>query len=262
MYLKNNGILSLGTARRNRLKNVKLPNEKDLMKSERGTSAECIAKIQKVLISAVVWKDNRLVTLLSTFVGEHPKSEATRFSKVQKESVNVSCPHAITVYNKHMGGVDLLDSNIGRYKIRMRSKKWYMRLFYHLLDTCVVNAWLLQKRVLIQKNETDKIITLPKFREILGVSLCNEGKDIDSVTPTRGRPSKKFKMSFMTDRKKSRTVHRSIISDREKYDGVKHWPAWGSIRQRCHNPKCKGFTYVYCRKCKSYVFQQNQGLFL
>lgn len=174
VYLKNNGILSLGTARRNRLKNVKLPNEKDLMKSERGTSAECIAKIQKVLISAVVWKDNRLVTLLSTFVGEHPK-----ISKVQKESVNVSCPHAITVYNKHMGGVDLLDSNIGRYKIRMRNKKWYMRLFYHLLDTCVVNAWLLQKRVLIQKNETDKIITLPKFREILGVSLCNEGKDID-----------------------------------------------------------------------------------
>lgn len=34
-----------------------------------------------------------------------------------------NCPYVITTYNKHMGGVDLLDSLIGRYKIIMRSKK-------------------------------------------------------------------------------------------------------------------------------------------
>lgn len=80
-------------------------------------------KVQNNILSAVVWKDNRLVTLLSTFFGEHPKSEVLRFSKSQKKSVNVPCPSAVTIYNKHMGGVDLLDANIGRYKIRMRSRK-------------------------------------------------------------------------------------------------------------------------------------------
>ncbi|XP_025191763.1 piggyBac transposable element-derived protein 3-like [Melanaphis sacchari] len=117
VYLKNIGILSLRAVRRNRLKQVKLPNEKEFMKSIRGSSVECITKIQNNIISAVVWKDNRLVTLLSTFVGEQPKTEVLRFSKSQKKSLNIPCPSAVTVYNKHMGGVDLLDANIGRYKI-------------------------------------------------------------------------------------------------------------------------------------------------
>jgi len=63
----------------------------------------------------------------------------------------------ISEYNKHMGGVDLLDSHIGRYKIRSRSRKWYIRLFYHLIDVSVVNSWLLIKRVKEQRNEKIEI---------------------------------------------------------------------------------------------------------
>jgi hypothetical protein len=262
VYLKNIGVLSLGTVRRNRLKQVKLPNEKEFMKSERGSSAECIKKIQNNILSAVVWKDNRLVTLLSTFVGEQPKSEVLRFSKSQKKSVNVPCPSAVTIYNKHMGGVDLLDANIGRYKIRMRSRKWYIRLFYHLLDTCVVNAWILQKRVLTQKNEDDKIITLVKFREVLAVTLCQTSKNIN-ITPTRGRPCKKANNVYMTDRKKPRVVHTSTITNRERYDCVSHWPVWNTTRQRCKYTNCKGFTYVNCSKCKTFMcFNKNNSCFV
>ncbi|KAL4112162.1 hypothetical protein QTP88_016000 [Uroleucon formosanum] len=244
VYLKNIGILSLGTVRRNRLKQVKLPNEKEFMKSKRGSSAECITKIQNNIFSAV------------------PKSEVLRFSKTQKKSVNVPCPSAVTIYNKHMGGVDLLDANIGRYKIRMRSRKWYMRLFYHLLDTCVVNAWILQKRVLTQKNENDKIITLAKFREVLAVTLCQTGKNVD-VSPTRGRPCKKANMVYMTDRKKPRVVHTSTITNRERYDCVSHWPVWNTTRQRCRYTNCKGFTYVNCSKCKTFMcFNKNNSCFV
>lgn len=51
-----------------------------------------------------------------------------------------------------MGGVDNLDANVGRYKIRLKSKKWYLRIFYHLFDLCVINAWLLYQRVAKEKN--------------------------------------------------------------------------------------------------------------
>lgn len=51
-----------------------------------------------------------------------------------------------------MGGVDLLDSYIGRYKITMRTKKWYMRLFYHMLDLTIINSWLLYKKVQMENN--------------------------------------------------------------------------------------------------------------
>jgi len=152
-----------------------------------------------------------------------------------------------------MGGVDLLDANIGRYKIRMRSRKWYVRLFYHLLDTCVVNSRILQKRVLLQKNESDKIITLAKFRETLRVSLCEEGKNLDT-TPTRGRPSKKVKLTYMSDRKKPSVVHKTTIS---------HWPVWGKTRQRCRFSNCKGFTYVNCSKCITFMcFNKNNNCFV
>lgn len=163
IYLKSRGILSLGTVRRNRLQNVPFPSEKELLKSDRGTSVECTTKIQGTKISAVVWKDNRLVTLLSTYVGEQPKNEVKRFSKAQKKSVKIVCPNSVIVYNKHISGVDLLDANIGRYKIKMRTIKWYMCLFYHLLDVTIVNFWILYKKVFEQKKLECLFLNLEKI---------------------------------------------------------------------------------------------------
>lgn len=42
VYLKKRNILSLGTVRRNRLKNVMLPEDSLLMKKPRGTTAHCV----------------------------------------------------------------------------------------------------------------------------------------------------------------------------------------------------------------------------
>lgn len=47
--------------------------------------------------------------------------------------------------NSYMRG-DLTNSMLGYYRIPLRSKK-YMKIFYHLIDKCVVNAWLLCKPV-------------------------------------------------------------------------------------------------------------------
>ncbi|CAK1592781.1 unnamed protein product [Parnassius mnemosyne] len=59
-----------------------------------------------------------------------------------------------------MGGVDLMDSFLGRNRIRMKSRKWYMRIFYHLLDLTVINSWVLCKKVEEKKGNHKKIMTL------------------------------------------------------------------------------------------------------
>lgn len=82
-----------------------------------------------------------------------------------------------------MGGVDLLDGLIGRYKIRMRSKKWYMRLFYHLVDIAIINSWLLYRRV--NRSRSEKSLPLAKFRADIANCLCNVGIPSSSK---RGRP--------------------------------------------------------------------------
>ncbi|KAL3244042.1 hypothetical protein MRX96_019612 [Rhipicephalus microplus] len=45
-----------------------------------------------------------------------------------------------------MGGVDLADMLIELYGTDHKSKRWYMRIFYWMMDVSIVNGWLLYKR--------------------------------------------------------------------------------------------------------------------
>ncbi|XP_049310850.1 piggyBac transposable element-derived protein 3-like [Bactrocera dorsalis] len=117
-YLAKEGILALGTIRRNRIPDCKLSTEKAIVKKDRGYSEEYVSTINGVDISTVVWKDNKLVTLASTFAGQNPISEVRRYDKKNSRYINISRPNVVGEYNRHMGGVDLIDSIMGIYKIR------------------------------------------------------------------------------------------------------------------------------------------------
>lgn len=93
-----------------------------------------------------MWYDNRVVNLVLTYVGSKPMTEVRCYSKKEKVYQAVPCPKAVTTYNSHMGGVDLLDALLGYYRIQNRSHKIYHRIFFHLLDMTTVNAWLLYRR--------------------------------------------------------------------------------------------------------------------
>lgn len=86
VYLAKNGIYSLGTVRRARIPNCKLPDENKLKKENRGKSYEYVGYIDGVEISSVVWKDNKIVTLLSTHSGQLPETEVERYDKKENES--------------------------------------------------------------------------------------------------------------------------------------------------------------------------------
>ena len=45
-----------------------------------------------------------------------------------------------------MGGVDLVNSLLARYRIQIKSRKLYFGLFIHLLDVVMVQCWLLYRR--------------------------------------------------------------------------------------------------------------------
>lgn len=242
-YLANRGIYSLGTVRRNRLPNCKLPSEDKIKKLDRGFSVEFVCDFEGVDISSVAWKDNKTVCLLSTYSGELPKGKIERYDRKSKQRINIDCPNLVLEYNKHMGGVDLMDSLIGRYHIKIKSKKWYMRLFYHLLDMTLVNAWLLYRRSLMQKGE-QKYINLADFRAEVAYCLCNLGSQRLSK---RGRPSDLEKEIV---EKKKRSATTAYIPPKDvRLDGQSHWPLCTQERQRCKFPKCSSFSYMKCSKC-------------
>ena len=63
-----------------------------------------------------------------------------------------------------MGGVDKCDMMLFLYRIRMKSKKWYRHLIFHMVDLCCSNAWHLDKAV---KGERSKYY---KFK--LAIAQC------------------------------------------------------------------------------------------
>jgi hypothetical protein len=54
-------------------------------------------------------------------------------------------PHAIEDCNVHMGLVDKSDRTVNSYGIVLRTWKWTKKLFFHLLDMAILNAYLLHK---------------------------------------------------------------------------------------------------------------------
>lgn len=129
VWLSTQGIYSLGTIRRNRMPNCKMPTDKDIKSKTRGTSVEMVTTHEGVDVSCVVWLDNKIVLRLYTLAGVNPLGTIRRYDRPMKKYIDIDCLSIVSQYNKHMGGVDLLDSLVGRHRNKMRSRRWYMRFF-------------------------------------------------------------------------------------------------------------------------------------
>lgn len=250
VYLYKEGILSLGTIRRNRLGGCSFPSEKELKRNGRGSYSEKVCTTDGVDLSAIACYGNKVVYLLSTFVGSKPEMEVKRYFASEKKHKMIPCPKAIKTYNQHMGGVDLLDSLLGYYRIKIRSKKWYLRIFFHMLDLTLVNAWLLYKR------NTGEKLALKDFKACVAEGLCHAGKPVRK----RGRPFSD--VQNLLEEKKARGSAAVMPTRDVRLDNIGHLPNWLETRQRCKMPTCKGFTYVSCEKCKvTLCFHKNKNCY-
>ncbi|XP_045505807.1 piggyBac transposable element-derived protein 3-like [Colias croceus] len=252
-HLATEGIHSLGTIQRNRLgKTCKLPHKQDVMKSSipRGTYEEYVTNFENVDISAVSWKDNKQVVLASTYVGAEPVETIHRYDKKLKRKIEIACPKLVKEYNAHMGGVDLMDSHLGRYRIRIKSRKWYMRIFYHLLDLTIINAWILYRKVMGQRGKASKdIMNLADFRSELADTLCKYSTPIP-----RGRPRSTSTTAAGPPPKIRKGKPCQVLPPNDVIlDGVGHEQIRTPNRMRCMFPACNLKTVIMCAKCKVHL---------
>jgi hypothetical protein len=67
----------------------------------------------------------------------------------QDEAGHAVTPHVVEDYNAHMGSVDKSDRMVNSYGIGIgiaqKTWKWTKKLFFHLLDMTILNAYLLHK---------------------------------------------------------------------------------------------------------------------
>jgi hypothetical protein len=90
-------------------------------------------------VSTVRWEDKRDVFVLTNM---HSPPVDGNF---RDESGNAIKPCVTEDYNAHMGFVDKSDRMINSYGIAQRTWKWTKKLFLHLLDMTILNAYLLHK---------------------------------------------------------------------------------------------------------------------
>ena len=222
------GIAGTGTVRQNRLHKVPINKKKDLEKKtvERGFTTS-IFNADQIL---TVWKDSKPVYVASNKYLPDTSSNCERYSRTEKKSMQVPIPQMIQAYNKGMGGVDLLDSQVAVYRVNHRVKKWYFPFYTWSLSVMAVNAWRLRQKMTGKKEPY-----LNFLRELVVEMFQKHGK-----LPER-------------------RIQNPVTSTR--YDGMNHWiepakhpktgKAWRRNCRRCYEiltaEKKSSFA---CEKCK------------
>ena len=96
---------------------------------------------------AMQWKDNRVVTVLTTISNANQHVKVTRKvkdadGKWTKDN-NVKQPKAIDLYNQFMNGVDRSDQILAKNNSLRKCIKWWKTLFFHMIDIAVVNSHII-----------------------------------------------------------------------------------------------------------------------
>lgn len=218
------GIYSVGTVRSDRKNMAIMKKDKDM---ERGDVDFQYAEN----VFAVKWFDNRGVTLVGTCqLGCNRVSSVLRRVKGQAAKIAVTCPEVIKDYNSGMGGVDLLDQRTAAYKLDRKSSggRYYLRLFFDLMDMSVVNSHV------VYKGLNPKGMELLDFKIVVAKSLIG------------------------TYNNRIRSSSLSHASRREVFPSSTplHLPIIQATRGKCRYCSAGGVenkTYIQCNTCGVYL---------
>lgn len=170
------------------------------------------------MIAIVCWMDKKPVLLASTAAPPIAPLDTLvtvpRF--VGSARVNIPTSPMHLQYTTYMRGVDLCDQLRGTYSTLPKTHKWWHRIFFFLLDTSLVNAWLLHNSNARAGNELE--MSHRDFQLVMA----------EEVTSTwKGRMA--WTSAF-------RPTHATI-----------YVPLWQDFRRVCK--MCKKRTRTMCAEC-------------
>ncbi|XP_026735864.1 piggyBac transposable element-derived protein 4-like [Trichoplusia ni] len=260
-YLFDHEIYSTATVRSDRqdlpllVKKPKLTGDKEADSKTAEASKRQNARVKKMKrgkwkwrvkrnVAFAVWRDTKQVTVLSTAF--HPKQRRT-CSRTQKDGTKkaYNCPQMIPEYTKRMGGVDRFDQKRTPYAVGRKSKKWWKRIFYFLIDLAITNAYILYK----SNSRVHNVMTQKYFRIALSKELINNlsfrKRSFHSM------PKYNIKKSKQSN-ERQKTVHSVPDGLRTEQLG-EHWPVEIETYKRCrlcstktNNKRSK----IICERCE------------
>ncbi|CAF0829383.1 unnamed protein product [Didymodactylos carnosus] len=191
-------------------------------------------------ISVIKWMDKKEVLVASNYFDPEESSEVTRRRK-DGCGQQISSPLAIVEYNKYMGGVNLLHQKIKYYTIDRKSKRNWMRIFFHFLGMSVVNSFIYYKDLSDSSN-----ISTVKYISYISTALIGSYCSRKRI----GRPLARSNQKKIRIEKSS-----SDSEDSEKVRLLAHLPDVISTYRRCaycsakEKEKRTNVICVFCGVC-------------
>lgn len=130
---------SCGMMRQNQLHNFPFTAPQTFKRTPRG-GAEHLVEGERLIIS---WNDNSVVTVVSNMERKFTETEAKRWNKQKRSMDKVRQPKCIQDYSTQRGGVDLHDQCVSRYRVNIRSKKWWWPCFSWALSSAIAKQLVL-----------------------------------------------------------------------------------------------------------------------
>ena len=137
--LHTRGVMLCGTVytNRKRLSKELLPKQLKLNKHEYKVA-------QKDELTFCVWQDTKAVCVLSNFHDPQAVGVVNRRLGLNVQRL-VEVPKMLDDYQKNMKGVDIFNQMTGYYLLNHRSKKWWRRIFFYLMEMSVYNAYVIAR---------------------------------------------------------------------------------------------------------------------
>jgi hypothetical protein len=239
------GLHGIGTIMMNRIPDRSSIDFKPDRRMQRGESQQFVCGD----VVVVKWMDNKSVLTASNCTSADDSTSVRRWDKNRGAFIDVPAPKIIDSYNKHMGGVDVLDQSIEYYRTFMKTRKWSLKVILHFFDLAVSNAWRLYKlQCKASAVPSNKVMDLLEFRMQIADGLTN--------TPARQRRTSQTDDESAPEPKTSSKFKRSNQpSQAKRYDGYDHLPSFEEIDnpRACRLEGCKSRSKIRCNKCDVYL---------
>jgi hypothetical protein len=174
--------------------------------------------------------------------------------KVQRE---ISRPPAVKYYNMYMGAVDMYDQYRSYIKLDLRSRKFWHPLFWLIVESALVNAWLVYKA-------SRELALLPleytmfTFRKSVALALVSEWETVgcrhrtSQQSPTKKMQTKTIARYHLKKVVQMEGTRFSSPDHHFSYLAQLPLPPDSSLKKRqmrCRQCKNKRTTY-WCKECE------------
>ena len=93
---------------------------------------------------ATSWVDKKTIYFLSTRHAEKCSFDVYVKRRTSDGSlVDLKCPPCLPDYTAFMRGVDRADQMQSYYNVGRRSKKWWRRVFFYIVECCILNSFVM-----------------------------------------------------------------------------------------------------------------------